>query len=390
MSGREWTWVFAVALCAMAGLVLAGISLVETTAAAAALPAAVALVSVALAVSAFGIWSKGNYLFSRISALSRTIDASSATSADNRDRLDLFARELAELRQNVRQPQPSIVQEMKSIRESFQDLTRRYERDAANASRRAAAPPPPQPSMPPRERISLLLEPVIDLSNNQTAHYRARIGMTNELGSELPHATVLANADRGGLRPSLDLHMAKLALPVIRRLRERHDQMRIFLPLGAATLADALSIEKLAGLIDEWRDVANAVTLEIQHQTLATLTPPAIEGLARLAQRGVQMGLSGVSIVGLDLPALRKLGVRYLAVDAKSIDAGYGPGPAWQEFAQFSRAMQFQLIVTDVVNRAQAASAARVARFASGEYFAPPRRVKAEASEMPWQDRAAA
>jgi EAL domain-containing protein (putative c-di-GMP-specific phosphodiesterase class I) len=214
--------------------------------------------------------------------------------------------------------------------------------------------------------------------------------MTNELGSELPHATVLTNADRGGLRPSLDLHMAKLALPVIRRLRERHDQMRIFMPLGAATLADGLAIERLAGLIDEWRDVASAVTLEIQHQSLATLTPPAIEGLARLAQRGVQMGLSGVSIVGLDLPALRKLGVRFLAVDAKSIDAGYGPGPAWQEFAQFGRAMQFQLVVTDITNRAQAASAARIARFASGEYFAPPRRVKAEASDMPWQDRAAA
>ncbi|NJM31202.1 MAG: EAL domain-containing protein [Rhizobiales bacterium] len=389
MSGREWTWVFAVALFALAGLVLAGISVFETQAVPAALPVAVALLSMALAITAFGIWSKGTYLASRIAILSRSIDASSATAADNRDRLDLFARELADFRQHAREPQPSVVEEMKSIRESFRDLSKRYERDAANAARRVAAPPP-QPTMPPRERISLLLEPVIDLTNNFTAHYRARIGMTNELGSELPHATVLSNADRGGLRPSLDLHMAKLALPVIRRLRERHDQMRIFLPLGAATLADGLAIERLAGLIDEWRDVASAVTLEIQHQSLGTLTPPAIEGLARLAQRGVQMGLSGVSIVGLDLPALRKLGVRFLAVDAKSIDAGYGPGPAWQEFAQFGRAMQFQLVVTDIANRTQAASAARIARFASGEYFAPPRRVKAEASDMPVQDRAAA
>jgi EAL domain-containing protein (putative c-di-GMP-specific phosphodiesterase class I) len=388
MDGREWTWVFAVAFFALAALVLAVIAMIDGSVALAALAAASGLLAFGQAFFVFGIWSKGGYFHDRLASLARMIDASSGTAAENRDRLDLLARELSDLRKKIEQPDTTIVDEMKSIRESFQDLSRRYERDAANTARRPAAPPPLPPS--PREQISLLLEPVVDLGNNFTAHYRARIGMTNELGTELSHASVLANADRGGLRPSLDLHMAKLALPVMRRLRERHTAMRIFLPLGASTLADQAVIEKLAMLLEEWSDVAPAVTLEIQHQTLGSMSAMAIDGLAKLARLGAQMSLSGVSIAGLDLPALRKLGVRFLAVDAQSIDAGYGPGPAWQEFAQFGRAMQFQLMVTDVTTRSQASSASRVARFGSGEFYAPPRRVKSGLADLPSQDRAAA
>ncbi|MGH6908028.1 MAG: hypothetical protein ACREDX_09260, partial [Aestuariivirga sp.] len=53
--------------------------------------------------------------------------------------------------------------------------------------------------------------------------------------------------------------------------------------------------------------------------------------------------------------------------------------PVWSEFAQFARAMRFQMIGGGIVSPDQAEAASRIARFGYGPYFAPPRRVRADA-----------
>ena len=46
---------------------------------------------------------------------------------------------------------------------------------------------------------------------------------------------------------------------------------------------------------------------------------------------------------------------------------------------QVARGMNFQLLMTNVENSAQAATASQIARLVAGHFFAPPRRVKINA-----------
>jgi EAL domain-containing protein (putative c-di-GMP-specific phosphodiesterase class I) len=91
------------------------------------------------------------------------------------------------------------------------------------------------------------------------------------------------------------------------------------------------------------------------------------------------MALTKAQVSGLDLSALRHLGVRYLSFPTHAADSGFGVSQAWRDFSQYARAMQFQIMVADIVTPQQAAAAARMGRFGHGIYFAPPRKVRADA-----------
>jgi EAL domain-containing protein (putative c-di-GMP-specific phosphodiesterase class I) len=257
----------------------------------------------------------------------------------------------------------------------------------------AYSPPPPssyssglysafasEPKKPvddaPRDHLSFLLEPVVELASNATEHYRARFAMATVNGNEIPYSRLVANAERGGLRAGLDLHVVSQALPLLTKLRHKHPNMKLFIPVGSATLTDEAILDKILDALDEAGNAAYGVVFEISHEALGKLDEDGITGLAKLARKGIAMGLTNVSIAGLDMSSLRHLGVRFIGVEASSVESGFGIASTWQEFVQVARGLQFQIMLTDVVTPAQAASAAQIARLAAGPFFAPPRRVK--------------
>ncbi len=75
----------------------------------------------------------------------------------------------------------------------------------------------PEPKVP-RDHLTFLLEPVVDLATNETEHYRARYNMTTTAGTEIGFDRLVANADKSGLRSSLDMHVVNQALPLLRKL----------------------------------------------------------------------------------------------------------------------------------------------------------------------------
>jgi EAL domain-containing protein (putative c-di-GMP-specific phosphodiesterase class I) len=244
----------------------------------------------------------------------------------------------------------------------------------------SAFDPPPERQAPAadaaRDHLSFLLEPVVELASNATEHYRARFAMATQSGSEISYSRLIANAERGGLRAGLDLHVVNQALPLLRKLRIKHPNMKLFIPIGSATLTDEAILAKIVRSLDEAGETANGVVFELSHDALGKLDEDGILGLATLAQKNVAMGLTHVSVAGLDMASLRHLGVRFIAVEAGTVEAGFGIAPAWAEFTQLARGLQFQIMLTDVTTPAQAASAAQIARLAAGPFFAPPRRVK--------------
>jgi EAL domain-containing protein (putative c-di-GMP-specific phosphodiesterase class I) len=229
------------------------------------------------------------------------------------------------------------------------------------------------------EHLDLLLEPVIELSSGSTSHYRALINLANGRGDVVPHGELMEKAELGGMRAALDSHIVKLVAPVLRRLRLKNPGLRVFVPLGRATLGSRGEADGIISLLLQDADVANGVVFELGQEDIGQLDPAGIENLASLGRLGATLALRDVYLGGLDLAALRQLGVRFLNFPPHAVDAGNGPSEVWREFVQYARAMQIQLIVGDIETPQQASAASKCARFGHGPFFAPPRKVRRDA-----------
>lgn len=271
-------------------------------------------------------------------------------------------------------PLDGIAAEVKALRDGVAKLAQRPVPDAPPDM--MAKPVRPAPAA---DRIELLLEPIIELSTGATAHYRAQLNLTNDSGTSVSHEALMFKADAGGMRDALDAHALKLTGPVLRKLRLRNPGMRIFVPLGGETLSSPAGMERLRNILSHDSDIARAIVFELSQDGLAGLDEQGIASLADLSRFGVTMGLANVSLAGLDLASLKRLGVKYLAINAASFDAGFGTAPAWREFSQYARAMQFQIIAAKVAAAPQATASVQLARYACGPFFAPPRKVKTDA-----------
>ena len=393
-----WPVVFGLSVFALAAIAIAAFMLASGRADPVLSAGAILLLSVGqvAVIVTFALRQSG--LDSRASAMSdalhRLIERSDSTDSRLAE-----AERLA--RDNGRSKLEALASDVRALHEvvrALMDRIRGGERQpagtggdiqwAAGRSPRTPASAPPDP--PEDQRLDLLLEPVIELATGATAHYRALLDLSGGKGQVVQHAELMRKADAGGMRPALDAHMLRQVVPVLRRLRARNPGMRAFVPIGTATLQSRDDLARITGLLETEADVARGIVFELTHGELGQLDDAAIDGLARLGRAGATLALAEVQVAGLDLAALRQLGVRYLSFPPSAADSGFGPTPAWREFVQYARAMQFQITIADVQSSPQAEAAARIGRYAFGPFYAPPRKVRADAGLPAASQRAAA
>ena len=391
MQVRGWPSILVLAVFSCFAIACGIFVLVAKTQQAQAVVAAIFLLSVGqLFVIGLG-WARGLTLQDAIRSLARERRAAEEKYNKSFVATKLFENEIADLKRRMGLSEKEIQDEMVVMRTRFQELTQRYEAEVANArAQNSVEVPLVLQSAPSREHFNFLLEPVIDLSTNRTAHYRVRFGITAANGIEIDHAKLTLNADRGELRPTLDVHVINQAIPLLRRLRAKHPAMRMFIPMGAATLVSESTIALITQMLSDADNVAKGVVFELTLDALAGLTEAGISGLAAIARMGATLALTEASVAGLDLASLRHLGVKFIGIEARSIESGIGVGQTWLDFVQVARGLQFQILLTGVENSAQAASASQIARLVAGNFFAPPRRVKINAGLSASNDLSAA
>jgi EAL domain-containing protein (putative c-di-GMP-specific phosphodiesterase class I) len=240
-----------------------------------------------------------------------------------------------------------------------------------------AEPVPVENNEPPfGEALNLALEPIVDLFTSNTAHYRMVLGMINDQGNDVPHEVFIHHAERMGLRDRLDVHVVEQTLNLLTTLRQRDPNLAIFVPLGAATLANPAALQNIAAQLYAQPENTSGLVVDIPHAVLASLPDASLEGLATLARAGVTLSLSQASIAGVDLAALHQLNVRFVSLAASSIGVGGQISAGLPGFVQSARAMRVHIIVSHVGDPRQVENLARTARYASGPAFAPPRKLK--------------
>lgn len=374
MQGREWAAFIGSALFVLLAVGSAIFMLASNEVYIPVIAGAVLVLAAGQTVALFVQWWRNSALDERLAEQKRKLRYSGEKTAIMADHMVQMQQQIAQF---VGGPLDEIVKEMRSLRGEVNTLSV----EMTSRHQRSNAEPAPEQSASTHERLVFLLEPVVELTSGTTVHYRARVNMVNQSGGEVLHDDMMREADAGGMRPPLDIHIARLALPVLRRLRSKHPAMCLFLPLGVATLKTEQDISKLSQVMDDDAETARGIVFDISHGDLAGLDAAGIAGLAKLGRLGATMALSRVSVAGLELSSLRQLGVRFLDVDARNLAARAEMASDWPKLAQFARAMGFQLIGGGIETVDQAESAVRIARFGYGPYFAPPRRVRADAGQ---------
>jgi EAL domain-containing protein (putative c-di-GMP-specific phosphodiesterase class I) len=381
MQRQDWPAIIGTAMFALLA-VGAGIFILATGETdAAVIAGAVFLLAIGQMTAHFVQWLRNGSIDENLSEQGRKVRKLTVELATFSDRIAWVQQQVA---QPVAGPLDDLMKEVRSLRDNVETLTRdivRNRQPAPEVFPDVTLEPakPAAVNVDEQERLDFLLEPVVELATGATAHYRVRVNMVSQSGGEIAYEEMLRKADAGGMRAALDIHVTKLAIPVLRRLRNKHPAMCLLLSLGAATLSIEQDITRLIQVMEDEKDTAAGIVFDISHGDLAGLDSAGIEGLAKLGRLGTKMALSRVSLAGLDLASLRQLGVRFLDVDARALNARLETAPAWVEFAQFARAMQFQMIGGGIASADQAETASHIARFGYGPYFAPPRRVRPDA-----------
>jgi EAL domain-containing protein (putative c-di-GMP-specific phosphodiesterase class I) len=230
-------------------------------------------------------------------------------------------------------------------------------------------------------RLTLSLEPIVDLYSQQTAHYRLVASMLDTNGNEIAPELFAHFVAQQGQRSVLDAFIVRETLGILAQLRLRDPNLCVLVPIGAATLADPHRLQTILDDIAMSPGASAGLVLDINHAVLASLPDASLEGLAVLARKGVALALSQASISGVDLSALSKLNVRYVCLAAASLALGTRTPSAVSGFIHAARAMRIQTVITQVTEPQALAEIMRSARLACGPAFAPPRRLKRSADD---------
>jgi EAL domain-containing protein (putative c-di-GMP-specific phosphodiesterase class I) len=347
----------------------------------------------------------------KLSNLKSTIKAQEKTESEKRRQSEFILSQLTELRSEVSNNASLVASGFSDLKLSYGSLAEELQTMVSNR-----LVPPPMPELPdflheeftpdpvasfePEQQqaaqrpftddLLVSLEPIVDLNTGRTVHYRIHLGMQSVTGQELSHDALLQQADRLGLREQLDIFIGREAALLLRRLRQRDGNLMLFVPIGAATLANSQVLAQIMADRQNLGELASGLTFEIPHVMLAGLSNQALEGLATLARDGTVLALSNASISGLDLKALATLNVRYLSLDAGSLGENSFVSPEVTTFAQAMRISGLHLIITAVMLPQSIANISKLTRLAAGPCFAAPRRVKREIAHEAEQSFSAA
>ena len=230
------------------------------------------------------------------------------------------------------------------------------------------------------ERFDLYLEPIVQIDDGATRHYRGSLSLRMSDGTRVGMETIQHQATKAGLMPMLDYLTVTRVFPVLRKLMQRQRGVGIFCTVSAAALADHDFINKLLALISQNAELAKGLVLEIKQPTLAGLAPEGQASIAKLAEQGVTFCLGDVDGHGPGVLSLADLGFHYVAIDIMTL-ANASSKQAEETLGNFTRDAAFhglEVIAANVSTRTELAAVTARASLGYGGLFSPPRLVRHE------------
>lgn len=221
------------------------------------------------------------------------------------------------------------------------------------------------------DSIDLYLEPIISIGTGQTGHYRASLTMRMPGGMRFDMASVQRGAERAGVGPLVEFLTLKRSIEVAAHMHSRGRMGSVFCPVSAASFASPEFIDRAVAELEREAALASSIILEIAEAAMAELSDEGMNGLAQLAEHGVNFCLAGARGKGAGPAILLGLGIRHLMMESELILSGRA-----NDYIASCRRAGLVIIAAGVESATQALGLRGQADFAFGPKFASPRMVR--------------
>ena len=233
-------------------------------------------------------------------------------------------------------------------------------------------------------RIDILLEPILDLEQQQARHYEVGVRLRDQDGLEIaPDDPEEADRPSGAL-PLLDSLRLKRTAQVARRLDERKKSGNVFSNFSGQSLTSDSFLSTFADAYDAQSQLAGQLVLTFSQDDARRFTNPHWTMINEMRGLGFGFALRAVTDLDMDFEILANAGFEYVKLDAEvflsGLPAPEGPVPAADLCKHFS-----QLGLTTVVEALDDETKrekvyAYGVRFGQGPLFGGPRVVKTSGS----------
>ncbi len=233
------------------------------------------------------------------------------------------------------------------------------------------------------QRLSLYLEPVIDISSKATTFYRAELAFESERSGRIRVSDISERISKDGHGADVDMKLFNRLGPVIGRLAQKDRLSGIICPMSQHSFSNQPFLEGLTRYLKQHPELARVLVIEIRQDNLANLSPDGMAGLAFLAQIGATFCLGGAGLESPDLASLSSLGFRFFDLDYNDNIKRYGlqafgsNGPA-VELRDAAQKVDIQLIGSGLIRKSQCDSLNHIITFGRGTVFSAPRLVRAD------------
>jgi cyclic-di-GMP phosphodiesterase TipF (flagellum assembly factor) len=174
-------------------------------------------------------------------------------------------------------------------------------------------------------KVDLYLQPIVRLPQRRTRYYEAFSRIRGPHGEVITPGQYLAIAEEADLISTIDNLLLIRCVQLIRRVRQRNNDVGFFVNVSARTMRDNAFFHQFIEFLDRNSDLTQSLILEFAQEDVDAATPQVREGLKMLAKLGFKFSMDRVTRLDIDFMELGAQNFRYLKVAARDLLPG-SPG----------------------------------------------------------------
>jgi len=174
-------------------------------------------------------------------------------------------------------------------------------------------------------RVDLYLQPIVRLPQRRAKFYEAFSRIRDANGKIITPRQYLAIAEEAGLVGTIDNLLLIRCVQLIRRVRQRSNNVGFFVNISARTMRDSAFFHQFVEFLDRNSDLTENLILEFAQEDIDSATQQVKDGLQMLAEMGFVFSMDQVVRLDMDFGQLAKNNFKYLKVSASDLlPGGYG------------------------------------------------------------------
>ena len=170
-----------------------------------------------------------------------------------------------------------------------------------------------------KDRVDLVLQPVVSLPQRKRKFYEAFTRIRSEDGDVITPSQYIAIAEREGLVTAIDNLMLFRCVQQLRNKQNKNRNIGFFCNISPHTLADKKFFNDFVVFMTENSSLAQDLIFEFSHATIANQDDDIKHQLGRLAALGFRFSLDQVNSLNLDYGALAEQHFKYIKIDAETM-----------------------------------------------------------------------